>query len=194
VNAFVSRAGDKLEHALEEFGLDVRGLVCADFGCNVGGFTDCLLKRGASRVYAVDTGYGTLAYALRSDERVVGMERCNALHAAPPAGGVDLVTIDLGWTPQSLAIPAALRWLRPEGRLISLVKPHYELSPEEKQAQLVRGCLTEDRAEAIFRRAWESLGALGAVGLAWCRSPITGAKSARRSHGNIEFLVLARAL
>ena len=78
---FVSRAGLKLEHALDEFDIDISGLVCADFGCNVGGFTDCLLQRGAKLVYAIDTGYGTLDWKLRSDDRVITMERTNALHA-----------------------------------------------------------------------------------------------------------------
>ena len=81
---FVSRAGLKLEHALREFQLDVTGHVCSDFGCNVGGFTDCLLKRGAAQVYAIDTGYGTLDYRLRTDNRVIVMERTNALHVDPP--------------------------------------------------------------------------------------------------------------
>ena len=103
---FVSRAGLKLAHALDELRLDVAGMVCADFGCNVGGFTDCLLQRGASRVVAIDTGYGTLAWKLRSDPRVETRERTNALHADPPAEGVDLVTIDLAWTPQRHAVPA----------------------------------------------------------------------------------------
>ena len=82
---FVSRAGLKLEHALNEFEFDVTGLVCADFGCNVGGFTDCLLQRGAKLVYAIDTGYGTLDWKLRSDDRVITMERTNALHAELPS-------------------------------------------------------------------------------------------------------------
>ncbi|MFM8697247.1 MAG: SAM-dependent methyltransferase, partial [Phycisphaerales bacterium] len=79
--AFVSRAGAKLAHALEAFKVDVAGLRCADFGCNVGGFTDCLLKAGAARVTAIDTGYGALAWTLRNDPRVEVRERTNALHA-----------------------------------------------------------------------------------------------------------------
>ena len=90
----VSRGGVTLRHALDEFAVDPRGLTCADLGCNVGGFTDCLLQAGAARVVAVDTGYGALAWKLRTDPRVVVMERTNALHASPPEGGVDLVVID----------------------------------------------------------------------------------------------------
>ena len=81
---FVSRAGQKLEHALVTFGIDVAGLVCADLGSNVGGFVDCLLQRGAKKVYAIDTGYGVLAWKLRKDPRVVVMERTNAMHAVLP--------------------------------------------------------------------------------------------------------------
>lgn len=124
---YVGRAGRKLESALAAFGLDVTGLCCADFGCNVGGFTDCLLQHGAARVYAVDTGYGTLAWKLRTSERVVVMERTNALHCDVPEP-VDRVTVDTAWTVQHVIVPAALRWLRPGGRIVSLLKPHYELA------------------------------------------------------------------
>ncbi|GAG39535.1 unnamed protein product, partial [marine sediment metagenome] len=127
---FVSRGGQKLGAALEAFGVDVRGATCADFGCNVGGFTDCLLRRGAAKVHAVDTGYGCLAWRLRRDSRVVVMERTNALYADPPER-VDLVVIDVAWTPQRLIVPAAMRWAKPPGEgigIISLLKPHYELA------------------------------------------------------------------
>ena len=147
---FASRGGLKLRHALDEFAIDPRGLACADFGSNVGGFTDCLLQAGADRVYAVDTGYGNLAWTLRNDPRVVVMERTNALHAEPPTL-MDLIAIDLGWTPQRHAIPAALRWLKPEGRIITLIKPHYELGPDEK-GLLHEGVLAEPDAERIARR------------------------------------------
>ena len=127
---FVSRAGQKLDAALAAFGVDVGQKVCADFGCNVGGFTDCLLKRGAAKVYALDTGYGELAWTLRKDPRVAVMERTNALYCEV-AEPVDLVTIDVAWTPQERVIPAALRWLKPAPAgafIISLLKPHYELA------------------------------------------------------------------
>lgn len=126
-NPFVSRGGLKLRRALDAFGtsepgpdelgLNVNGLWCADLGCSTGGFSDCLLQAGAGRVYSVDTAYGELAWKVRTDERVVVMERTNAVHAEVPPevierGGVDLVVIDLGWTAQAKAIPAALRWVR----------------------------------------------------------------------------------
>ncbi len=368
----------KLEHALREFGVEVAGLVCADFGCNVGGFTDCLLKHGAEKVYAIDTGYGVLDYRLRTDDRVVVMERTNVLHAqlpwegkrrkdphpqplsqrergvrergerfrspSPPgrgvrgegsskhktaldpkfldfvrtlrqeqtdaeqlmwlmlrdrrlldlkfrrqhqvklyvldfychdlrlaieldggqhnepetrekdktrtqfledqgirvlrfwdhevlketeavleaicfavekrrkdphpqplsrprtgergAGGVDLVTIDLGWTRQRHAIPAALKWLVSGGRIITLVKPHYELEIDEKKAWLVDGALADDCAQQIFERVLQELPNLGVEMLASTTSPIRGAKSGRkkRGRGNVEYLVLARKI
>src|SRR4051812_44384353 len=120
---FVSRAGLKLDHALAHFGIDVAGLVCADLGCNAGGFTDCLLQRGAAKVYAVDTGYGMLDYKLRKDPRVVVMERTNAMHAELPET-VDLVVIDVAWTKQRHILPAARRMVKPQGAVVTLVKPH----------------------------------------------------------------------
>jgi 23S rRNA (cytidine1920-2'-O)/16S rRNA (cytidine1409-2'-O)-methyltransferase len=189
-----SRAGVKLQHALQTFAVPVRGLVTADFGCNVGGFTDVLLRAGAARVFAVDTGYGALAWRLRQDPRVVTMERTNALHAERPEGGVDLVVFDLAWTPQRLAVPAALRWLRPGGRVISLVKPHYELQEAEK-GWLERGFLPHERVPGVVERVRAGMAALGARVLADARSPITGGKTARRagSPGNVEWLMLLEA-
>jgi 23S rRNA (cytidine1920-2'-O)/16S rRNA (cytidine1409-2'-O)-methyltransferase len=186
--AFVSRGGLKLRHALDAFALDVRGLICADFGCNVGGFTDCLLKAGAQRVYAVDTGYGALAWTLRNDPRVKVMERTNALHAPPP-DPVDLVVIDMAWTPQRLCVPAALAWLKPAGRIVTLVKPHYELTPQEKHL-LTRGVLDEHDAERITQRTVDQLPALGAACLGLVRSPIVGGAGKGSARGNAEWLAL----
>src|SRR5690606_10479643 len=165
-----------------------------DFGCNVGGFTDCLLQAGAAKVYAIDTGYGELAWTLRNDPRVIVMERTNALRAEPPApeDRVDLVVIDMGWTPQAKAIPAALRWLKPgpgaTGRIITLIKPHYELGPDEK-GLLDRGVLPDDVAERIARRTAEAMPDLGARLLGLTQSPIRGGKGKGRA-GNLEWLAL----
>lgn len=126
---FASRAGEKLDHALTEFGLDVTGKVCADLGCSTGGFTDCLLKRGAAKVYSVDTARGTLRYRLIEDKRVVYMERTNALHVELPEK-MDIIVIDVGWTPQRLIIPHALELLKDDGDIVSLIKPHYEADKE----------------------------------------------------------------
>jgi 23S rRNA (cytidine1920-2'-O)/16S rRNA (cytidine1409-2'-O)-methyltransferase len=191
---FVSRAGAKLEHALEEFKLDVTGLRCADFGCNVGGFTDCLLQRGAKHVTAIDTGYGALAWKLRQDPRVETRERTNALHAEAPAGGVDLVVLDLAWTPQRLAIPAALKWLAPGGRIITLIKPHYELREEEK-AWLDRGFLPHERVPGVVTRVEAEMPGLGAKVLGSTQSPLVGGKTSKKAGvpGNIEWLTLLEA-
>ena len=178
---FVGRAGEKLSAALDAFGLDVRGAVCADLGCNVGGFTDCLLRRGAAKVYAVDTGYGELAWKLRRDERVVVMERTNALHCRPPAK-VDLVTIDVAWTPQELIVPAAVRWLKPGGRIVSLLKPHYELAKMRKRTP--RETLTDRQAGEVCADVCERLCELGCRVGAAIKSPIRG------KGGNVEFMLL----
>src|SRR5947208_5311202 len=117
--AFVSRAGQKLEHALATFKIDVSGWVCADLGSNVGGFTDCLLQRGAKKVYAIDTGYGVLDYKLRKDARVVVMERTNAMHVTLPEP-MDFVCIDVAWTKQKNILPSARRLIAPAGRVVTL--------------------------------------------------------------------------
>lgn len=183
-SGFVSRGGLKLRHALHEFDFDVRGVVAADLGCSTGGFTDCLLRAGAAKVYAVDTAYGQLAWTLRNDPRVVVMERSNALHAEPPEP-VGLVVMDLGWTPQRLAIPAALRWLAPGGRIVSLVKPHYE--HKDAGGTLPRGgVLDEPDAERVVERVVAGLPGLGVRVLGLTRSPILGGAKAA---GNAEWLV-----
>lgn len=179
---FVSRAGEKLNAALDAFGLDVRGAVCADFGCNVGGFTDCLLKRGAEKVFALDTGYGQLAWRLRTDPRVVVMERTNALYCPIPQP-VDLVTIDMGWTTQELSVPAALRWLaRSGGRIVSLIKPHYEMA--RRLGRRPHQVLSRPESVQVASDVCASLEGLGAVVLAGARSVLLG------KGGNEEFLLL----
>lgn len=180
---FVSRAGLKLQHALDAFGVSVDGLDCADFGCNAGGFTDCLLQRGARSVAAIDTGYGMLDWRLRNDSRVQVHERTNALHAQPPSSGVDLVVMDLAWTCQRHSVPAALRWLRPNGRIISLIKPHYESQGSERKA-LVKGALPPEIAAAVVARVLGSMQELGARAVADSPSPVIG------GGGNSEHLVL----
>lgn len=186
----------KLQHALEVFGVELRGLTCADFGANIGGFTDCMLRAGARRVYAVDTGYGMLAYTLRRDPRVVVMERTSALHAALPVdeGGepvrVDFIAIDLGWTPQRLAVPAALKWLKADGRIVTLIKPHYELSREERAALLRRGVLAAEEAQRVAKRTVESLPGMGLEVLGLTESPIAGGAGKKGRGGNREWLAL----
>ncbi|MCW5775143.1 MAG: hypothetical protein KIS87_01680 [Phycisphaeraceae bacterium] len=185
---YVSRGGEKLRHALDHFGIDVAGLICADLGASTGGFTDCLLQAGAARVYAVDTAYGQLAWKLRNDPRVVVIERTNALHAEPAPGGVDLVVIDLGWTRQAHAIPAALRWLRTGGRIITLIKPHYEIDRAEFARMARGGVLPDDEGEKIANAVVERLRGAGHTVAAIARSPIRG--GAKSGAGNAEWLAL----
>lgn len=194
-NPYVSRGGLKLRHALSHFSIDPRGFICADLGCSTGGFTDCLLQAGARRVVSIDTAYGQFAWKLRNDPRVMLRERTNALHATPIEGGVDLVVIDLGWTPQRLVVPAAMKWLRPHGRILSLVKPHYELN--DRGQDLPRGgVLPPQAADAVLARVLESMPGLGAEVLGVVESPVRGGKAAKRpvGTGNREWLaLLARA-
>lgn len=188
---YVSRGGLKLRHALDHFGIDPTGLTCADLGASTGGFTDCLLQAGAARVYSVDTAYGEFAWKLRNDPRVTLMERTNALHAPPPEGGVDLVVADVGWTPQRLVIPAAMRWLRTGGHLISLVKPHYEV---EKPSLPRGGVLPDDRAEQIALAAAQAAASIPGVGavLGVTPSPIRGGSHKGKGTGNAEWLMLVQ--
>jgi 23S rRNA (cytidine1920-2'-O)/16S rRNA (cytidine1409-2'-O)-methyltransferase len=179
--AFVSRAGQKLDHALSHFAIDVSGFVCADLGCNVGGFTDCLLQRGASKVYAVDTGYGVLDWKLRKDRRVVVMERTNAMHAKLPER-VDLVTIDVAWTKQRHILPPAKRMAKDGGLVVTLIKPHYEAD----QKLLVGGVLPQDRVDGVVRAVAEEISSMGFELAGTVRSPIQGAK------GNVEVLAALR--
>lgn len=180
---YVTRGGDKLAFALEAFRIDVRGLVCADLGSHIGGFVDCLLQRGAARVYSLDTSYGTLDWRLRRDPRVVVMERTNALHAALPEA-VDLVTIDVGWTRQVHILPAARRLVQPTGWIISLVKPQYEARPEER----FKGVVRQECVEAVLERVWGQLAAAGVVPVAAARSPLLG------GGGNVEVFALVPGL
>ena len=196
-HGYVGRGGLKLRHALDAFGIDVAGAVCADFGCNVGGFTDCLLRAGASRVYAIDTGYGALGYRLRTDERVVVMERTNALHAPVPEdvrarGGVALVVIDMGWTPQRKAVPAALAWLAPGGAIVTLIKPHYEtgpaLGPGFEDVRTKKGVLDDAEAQRVVDRVIETAPAMGVRVLGVVQSPVRGGASKGNTQGNAEWL------
>lgn len=197
VEGYVSRGGVKLRAALDAFETDPTGFVCADLGCSVGGFTDCLLQAGAAKVHAVDTAYGQLAYTLRRDERVAVHERSNALHTEP-AEPVDLVVIDLGWTPQSLAIPASLKWLKPDRQgnasIITLIKPHYELEEDEKHL-LTNGVLSDEDGQRIADRTARRLPDLGVEVKGMVISPLRGSpkKNKPEGVGNREWLAHVRA-
>jgi 23S rRNA (cytidine1920-2'-O)/16S rRNA (cytidine1409-2'-O)-methyltransferase len=175
--AFASRAGEKLEAALRTFPVDVAGKTCADLGANVGGFTDCLLKRGAAKVYAVDTAYGVLAWTLRKDSRVVVRDRCNALHVKLPEP-VAVVAVDVGWTRQDKILPHVAAMLAEGGQVLSLIKPHYE----SEEARIQRGVLSASQSESVLRAVVERIAAAGWRVAGVMRSPLAGQK------GNIEYV------
>lgn len=181
---YVSRGGEKLEHALHAFGLDVSGWVCADFGASTGGFTDALLQHGARRVYAIDVGYGQLHHKLRIDPRVVVMERTNVRYLEALPEPIDLVTIDVSFISLRLVLPAAWRVLRRGGYVIALVKPQFEAGRQKVgKGGVVRD--PEVHREVLEQVIAAALG-LGFAVLGLERSPITGAE------GNVEFLLLLR--
>mgnify|MGYP006284111079 CR=1 FL=1 len=181
---YVSRAGVKLEAALDAFDIRVNGWTCADLGCATGGFTHCLLERGAERVYAVDTGYGIVDWNLRNDPRVTVMERTNAMHVELPEP-MDLISIDTSWTRQSKVLPRAVRFLKKGGAIISLVKPHYEADKK----LLERGVLPDEHIEATLLSVEKDVQANGLRVLQKIQSPIKGGKG-----GNTEYLFLSGGL
>src|SRR5579859_397958 len=206
---FVSRGGEKLAAALERFGLAPAGRVCADLGASTGGFTDVLLQRGAARVYAIDVGHGILDYRLRTDARVVVLERTNARYLAQLPEPVSLVTVDASFISLKLLLPVARGWLgdlpTPPGSgghvtsppplplveggsqtadIIALIKPQFEAG----RKQVGKGGIITD--PGVHRRVledildWALANQMGPAGL--MRSPIKGAE------GNLEFLVWLR--
>jgi len=183
---YVSRGGLKLEAALDGFGLDVSGLVCGDFGASTGGFTDCLLKRGAAKVFAVDVGYGQLDTRLRDDPRVVVMDRTNVRLMGPDDIGehIELAVADLSFISLRLVLANIASMLAPGGAIIALVKPQFEVG----RGSVGKGGIVRDEAERMratdeVRLYAESIG-LAVEGL--ITSPVTGAK------GNVEYLMYMR--
>lgn len=179
---FVSRGGEKLDHALAVFAVPVGGKACADFGASTGGFTDALLQRGAAKVYAIDVGYGQIDFRLRQDPRVVVMDRVNVRYLAELPEPIDLVAIDVSFISLSLVLPAAKRVLSPDGICVALVKPQFEAGRE----QVGKGGVVRD--QRIHARVIEQVAAYaGDAGFrlrALTRSPLIGPA------GNIEFLAL----
>ncbi len=181
----VSRAGRKLEAALEAFGIDVSDRTCLDVGASTGGFTDCLLQRGAQRVYAVDVGSGQLDWKLRNDPRVVVREGLNARYLRPEDIGelVDLAVCDVSFISATLILPPVAALLREHGEMVILVKPQFEVG----RGQVGKGGIVRDPAlhQAACDRVGEAVRQLGfRTGI--MESPVVGAK------GNKEFLLYAR--
>lgn len=189
-NPFVSRGGLKLAHALDVFassGLEVAGRIAVDVGASTGGFTDCLLSRGAARVYAVDVGSGQLADTLRRDPRVVVRERVNArdLDASSFAEPIDLVVVDASFIGLGKLVPAIASFLREGGDLVALVKPQFEAGREAVSRG--RGVIRDPvERELAIARAREGLAPAGLRVVAEVDSAVKGPK------GNVEHFVFAR--
>lgn len=183
---FVSRGGEKLERALDAFELDVRGTLALDVGASTGGFTDCLLQRGAAHVTAVDVGYGQLDWRLRNDPRVTVLERTNFRLLPDDAfpGGFDLVVVDASFISSATIVARAERYLRPSGTIVVLVKPQFEAGRE----RLGSGGVVRDRDvhRAILREVREAFESLGLGLEALAGSPLQGPA------GNHEFLAALR--
>ena len=130
---YVSRGGLKLEKALRDFGVDPTGFVCSDSGASTGGFTDCLLQKGAKKVFAIDVGYGQLAWSIRTDERVVCMERTNIRYVKPEDLGapLDLSVVDVSFISLRIVLPAIKALLKPTGQIVCLIKPQFEAGKDK---------------------------------------------------------------
>jgi 23S rRNA (cytidine1920-2'-O)/16S rRNA (cytidine1409-2'-O)-methyltransferase len=185
-SAFVSRGGDKLDATLAALGLDVRDLVALDVGASTGGFTDCLLQRGARRVYAVDVGYGQLAWKLRNDPRVVSRERTNVrtLDRADFPERFDLVVIDASFISLRLVLPSVLRLVDPGCRIVALVKPQFEVG----KGRVGKGGVVREAAlhAEVLTEMQRSVGELGLRIDAVMTSPLLGPA------GNREFFLVVR--
>ena len=181
---FVSRGGIKLDYALDQFQLDVTSKIAADIGASTGGFTDCLLQRGAGRVYAVDVGYGQLDYRLRRDKRVVVLERVNARYPIDLPEKVDLATMDLSFISVEKVIPSVAKLLKSDGYLMVLLKPQFEAERSEVgKGGVIRQPPVHARVLGRFI-AWMTGHGFRLGGLV--ASPILGAA------GNMEFFLLLR--
>lgn len=182
---FVSRGGLKLQAALKAFALDVSGRTALDIGASTGGFTDCLLKRGARKVHAVDVGTAQLDAALRADPRVVSHEKTHARDMTrelfgEDAGSLDLAVIDVSFISLTAVLPHVLRRLKAPFDIVALIKPQFELEPKKVPKGVVRNLAYRDEAVAKVRKAAAGLG-LSEAGL--IESPAKGPK------GNVEFLI-----
>jgi 23S rRNA (cytidine1920-2'-O)/16S rRNA (cytidine1409-2'-O)-methyltransferase len=188
---YVSRGGVKLEKALDHWRIDLTGKVCLDVGASTGGFSDCMLQRGASRLIAVDTGYGQMDFRLRNDPRIRLLEKKNAryLNRADLGADIDFVAMDVSFISATLVLPAVIRAafgseMSKEGQIVVLVKPQFEVGRD----LVGKGGIVRDEATQrdAVRKVEETLHQLGGTQTAWIDSPILGAE------GNREFLLYAK--
>jgi 23S rRNA (cytidine1920-2'-O)/16S rRNA (cytidine1409-2'-O)-methyltransferase len=183
---YVGRGGIKLEGALEQFGLDVHGMTALDIGASTGGFTDCLLQRGARKVYAIDVGHGQLAWKIRNDPRVEVREKLNArfLSRADVPDAIDLCVIDVSFISLTLILPNAFELVTPNGMILALIKPQFELQAADvARGGIVREPALHEKAQAKIRDFVLEAGQI-VVGIA--PSGITG------TDGNQEFFICVR--
>lgn len=177
---FVSRGGEKLDGALEVFDIEVSRRVCADVGASTGGFTDCLLQHGAAKVYAIDVGYGQLDYRLRTDPRVVTMERTNARYLERLPEPVSLVTVDASFISLRLLLPAIVGWLTEQASVVPLIKPQFEAGRRD----VGKGGVVRDPSvhRRVIEEVLDSAHAQGFAVRGLVQSKLVGPA------GNIEFL------
>ncbi len=173
----------KLQAVLDQIQIELKETICADFGCNVGGFTQELITRGAKEVYAIDTGYGALDWNLRQNPKVVVKERCNALYV-DGLPKMDLIVIDMAWTKQEKSIPAALKHLSKYGSIVSLLKPQYETPAKKKGKAII---FTKDEAFSIACRIFKEQMRSQNFKISLRSSPIQGGS---KQKGSFEFWIV----
>ena len=184
--AYVSRGGLKLEAALQHFSFDVAAAICMDVGASTGGFTDCLLQHGAKRVYAIDVGYGQLAWKIRQDPRVIVMERTNARYLKSDAlpERVDLITIDVSFISLKIVVPAVIQFMNPDASILALIKPQFEVG----KGQVGKGGVVRDPQlhEQVIQTLSDYFRNRQLKPESVYTSPVPGPK------GNLEFFMLLR--
>jgi len=184
---FVSRGGEKLDAALETFTIDVKGFVCADVGSSTGGFTDCMLQRGAVKVYAIDVGKGILHWKLRNDKRVIVMEETNARYVESLSEQVDFVTVDASFISLKVLLPAIKKWINKETNLLCLIKPQFEAG--KKDVARGDGVIRDPEIhKSVLLNVLNFVQQEGFSIRGLIKSPLLGPK------GNAEFLVWLRQL
>lgn len=185
---YVSRGGLKLEKALRDFGVDPTGFVCSDSGASTGGFTDCLLQKGAKKVFAIDVGYGQLAWSIRQDPRVVCMERTNIRYVTPEQLGelLDLSVVDVSFISLRIVLPAIRALLKPTGQILCLIKPQFEAGREKVGK---KGVVRDPKVhEEVIEKVIDFAATVGLESRELEFSPIKGPE------GNIEYLLHLKKL